>query len=136
MAKIHAGYSELRNAYKQHKRAARERNEPAEKLLYFYAVECGLKNVYLVRNRLRNTAEMPERLLSHDLWNLAKELRIPRSTLDSCPTQFRLHRDNNTNHPLANAHEAWRYGIIIRHADENSLVAWFDEIIEWLIGVI
>ncbi len=126
---IYAGISELRSAFHQHAVAGKHDSAASRQLLRFYAVECGLKSVYLQRNNLRTT-EQAEILWNHDLGNLAKELRLPASLAGQAPN-FHLRRDH-TCYPVSQAHQAWRYGVAINPGDEQILRRWLDQIHDWI----
>ena len=68
---IPAGMSELRSAFHRHTAAVGRNDSTSHQLLWFYAIECGLKSVYLRRRALPTTAQMPQELLgNHDLGRL------------------------------------------------------------------
>lgn len=129
---IPAGSSELRAAYHQHT----SRHLYSLHLLLFYAVECGLKSVYLRRNRLSNTDQIPRADLrgSHDLGRWVKELRLPASVA-SKGSRFRLERDGSAQ-TISRAHEAWRYGVRMNPDDERDLVSYLRAIHAWIKGAL
>lgn len=130
---IPAGWSELKGAFHQHISVAKNGASPSHNLLAFYAVECGIKSIYLKRNKLRTTENIrDERLMrSHDISLWVKELRLP-AAITGTNTGFHLHRDQQSAWSIARAHEVWRYGIIICPADESELVRWLDYIRQWV----
>lgn len=130
---IHARIGELRSAFRQHTIAGRRDDAAPCQLLRFYAVECGLKSVYLLQNNLRTT-EQAAVLWNHDLGSLAKELRLPANLANQTPS-FRLKWDD-TPYPVSQAHQAWRYGVAIRTGDEQTLRQWLDQIHSWIEGEI
>ncbi|MEQ8958736.1 MAG: hypothetical protein RLP02_12560, partial [Coleofasciculus sp. C2-GNP5-27] len=112
---IPAGVSELEQAFKNHLAAVGETKGTASYLLLFYATECGLKRIWLRRNKLRTTNQIQDpTLLSQDGHNLdrwRKELKIPASDSQIKATpHFRLKRDGS-NWDIEKAHQVWRYGI-------------------------
>ncbi|WP_157751746.1 hypothetical protein [Actinoplanes derwentensis] len=99
-------------------------------LLRFYAVECGLKAAILTRMSARSTAQLPDRLRSHDLRALALELRLsPAETRGISPCETR----DSAFQRLApsQVHEAWRYGARLSPTTEKAFVAGLDSLIEW-----
>jgi hypothetical protein len=128
MARIPAGTSELRNAFWQHG----QKDHPVSgHLLLFYAVECGLKSVYLRRNRLQTTDQIPQdQDRGHDLARWIKELRLPASVLSAGAT-FRLARDGSC-YGIEMAHQAWRYGVVVEGADEASLLEYLRNVQNWI----
>jgi hypothetical protein len=127
---IPAGSSELRAAYHQHT----SKHACSLYLLLFYAVECGLKSVYLRQNRLSNTDRIHRADLrgSHDLGGWIKELRLPAS-IATKGHPFRLERDGSA-HTISRAHEAWRYGVRMKPEDEENLVSFLRAIHGWIKG--
>jgi hypothetical protein len=127
---IAAGRSELRNAHWRH---SREDGSPQSKnLLLFYAVESGLKCVYLRRHTLKTTDMISDKRIAgtHDLRVLAKELRLPASLVGD--TYFHLHRSEQMTFPIKSAHQAWRYGIEIEKGDEEKLVKHLKNLRQWI----
>jgi len=131
---IHAGVSDLRQAFYAHRQVAHGRNGYSYYLLLFYAVECGLKWVWLKRQNLRRTDQIGnDTLLSQDGHNLVrwiKELRLPARLVGS-QTHFHL-ASGSTTWDVGNAHQAWRYGIRMHHEDEQALVAWLHSLCKWV----
>ncbi|WP_049718288.1 hypothetical protein [Streptomyces caatingaensis] len=119
-------------------RGSAEAINPAEDmatvcLLLFYAAECGLKERLLARRGLRDSSGIEP---THDLRRLAKELRLPRfvgehlDRLQSC----RLHPHVRGSVPMADLHQAWRYGAKLDAADEKhahealrTLITWCEQ---------
>ncbi|MFH1634010.1 MAG: hypothetical protein ABIG63_08350 [Chloroflexota bacterium] len=130
---IPAGRSELKKAFHQHTSVAENGASPSHNLLTFYAVECGIKSVYLKRNSLNTTKDIRDERLnkSHDLSLWVKILRLP-ATITGTNTVFYLRRDQQSAWSVARAHEAWRYGIAIRPDDEKRLVGWLVSIQQWV----
>jgi len=127
MAKIHAGFSELKASHLRLVAAANGCQGPPAYLLLFYAAECGLKSVYLRTNNFMTT----ERLIDfdHDLGILIKNLKLSATEIGGA-TSLRLSRDKNESCPPASAHQAWRYGVRINTADEDTFVEWLKRICE------
>lgn len=128
MARIPAGTTELRSAFWQH-----VRKDPASgHLLLFYAVECGLKSVYLRRNRLQRTDQIPPELQEkgHDLARWVKELRLPAAIVQA-GVEFRLTRDGS-RYRIEMAHQAWRYGVAMEEDDEAMLLEYLRNIQNWI----
>ena len=132
---IHAGISELQKAFRHHKNSSEECTAPSSYLLLFYAVECGLKSVYLYRNNLNTTDDIRDTALrqSHDLVNWVEKLNLSPS-MTRVNIDFHLKRDR---HPrpswqIARAHEAWRYGVVIDQNDETQLVNWLKQVAQWI----
>lgn len=127
MAKIHAGFSDLRASHVRLSAAARNSQGSPAHLLLFYAAECGLKCAHLRRLNLRTTEQLGD--VDHDLSSLIKDLNLPKSVLGGAPTLHLSRRQNEFCH-ASSAHQAWRYGVRIDAADEASFVTWLQRICE------
>lgn len=75
---IHAGYSELRKAFFTHSVNAKDDTSTSHNLLLFYAVESGLKSIYLSRTKLYTTKKIGDENLrnSHVLTVVDKRAKI------------------------------------------------------------
>ncbi|NER96801.1 MAG: hypothetical protein F6J86_23630 [Symploca sp. SIO1B1] len=131
---ISTGISQLRQAFNAHLCASEQSQGMASNLLLFYAAECGIKSIWLRRNRLRTTDDISDQtLLSKDGHNLdrwRKELRISASQVSEAP-HFRLARDSSSL-DVEKAHQAWRYGIRMNSQDEKDLVKWLENLCHWI----
>ncbi len=131
---IHAGFSELKKAFNGHSKNAEGGEDKSHYLLLFYAVESGLKSVYLREKRLNTTEKITDvnLLKSHDLDLWVKELRLPAFvTGQNQRPRFQLKRDKES-HAVARAHEAWRYYIEMVPRDQKTLTDWLKNIQGWI----
>lgn len=86
----------------------------AHRLLLFYAVECGLKAIWLKRQSRTLFDQSDIDRTGHDLREIVKDLRL--GTEYSLPEHFQLHAatHNGTSIPrngnISILHQAWRYG--------------------------
>lgn len=129
---IPAGRTELKKAFWHHKNSSEDCTSPSSYLLLFYAVECGLKSVYLYRTNLKTTDDIPDKLRqSHNLINWAEEMGLPPS-IASANTSFHLKKDRRRSWEIRRAHEAWRYGVVIDQNDETQLVNWLKQVAQWI----
>ncbi|MEX6779947.1 hypothetical protein [Limnospira fusiformis] len=132
--KIQVGVSDLRQAFHTHFQSAEQIKHISAYLLLFYAVECGLKSIFLKRNQLRTTAQIPDPTLlsesGHNLDRWVKELKISASTISQTPN-FHLAKGGSTLN-IEKAHQVWRYGIKIKPEDEKVLVEWLNSISQWI----
>ena len=55
-----AGVSELRQAFHTHLGASEQTKGISSHLLLFYAAECGIKSIWLRRNKLKTINDIPE----------------------------------------------------------------------------
>ncbi len=133
---IPVGFSELGKAFRMHDRVAVNANDASHYLLLFYAVECGLKSVYLRRNKLMEKNIINEMLLSrgHDLQAWVKELRLSAQLVGATSSfSFHLKKDGKDQpQPIKQAHQAWRYGALIDRKDEKMLINWLWKISDWI----
>lgn len=90
MARIHAGFSELKASHLYLAAAAKSGEGAPAHLLLFYAAECGLKYAHLRRNNFRTTEQLEA--VDHDLGLLLKKLNLSASAIGGAPT-LRLARD-------------------------------------------
>jgi hypothetical protein len=129
---ISSGYTELRKAYWDHTRIADSGKAESYYLLFFYGLECGLKSIYLRRNKIDRTDKISNEKLrrTHDLLTMIKELKLPAQIARSAPS-FRLARDG-TALQIESAHEVWRYGILIQADDLQYLLGWMQDIRNWI----
>jgi hypothetical protein len=128
MAKISVGYSEFRRAYRKH--SLFTGNSVSHFLILFYANECGLKS--LICSPPRNghkSKELEEAEQTHNLVNLLKLLRVPKSMFN--PPQVRLQRDGNIV-IVENVHQCWRYGIELNSLSEREFVEWLNKISNYI----
>ena len=125
MAKIHAGFSELKASHVRLVAAAKAGQGPPAHLLLFYAAECGLKYVHLRRNNFRTTEQLGN--TDHDLNLLIKNLNLSAAAIGGVPS-LHLSRDENEFCPPSSAHQAWRYGVRIDRGDEAQFVIWLARI--------
>lgn len=108
------------------------------RLLLFYAVECGLKAVWLRRNSrtVFGTADVDK--TGHNLRQLLKELRVS-SDLD-LPEGLQLDpiKISGTDSPRAGdiriLHQVWRYGGKCRTPTDQQCEAQLVRVLTWIQG--
>ncbi|NER38235.1 MAG: hypothetical protein F6J93_30480 [Oscillatoria sp. SIO1A7] len=132
--KIHVGVSQLRQAFNAHLVSAQRTQGISKRLLLFYAVECGLKSIFLRQRNLRTTNDIEDRtLLSEDGHNLARwinEVGVPEKELGE-PPFFHLAK-GGANLDTEKAHQVWRHGVGMNSRDERLLVEWLEKICDWI----
>jgi len=150
MAQIPTDYRKLQNAFRQHKLAVEKAGEVEEKdrapynLLLFYAVECGLKSIYLKRNGSPKKGTKPDSTpieeIGHDLILLAKKLGLAKrlakkpdlnhQKTEETELTFRSLRQGEISGPwgIKKIHEAWRYGVKIDYDDEQEIIKRLKEL--------
>jgi hypothetical protein len=109
-----------------------DHNEDSGALLLFYAAECALKAVYMLRNNLRHPDEsrgmaQPARSFVHNLVALATALNIPRSSVGAPPAVLLMR--TGVRGDISALHQAWRYGEKVN--ETRVLCAWLTSLIEW-----
>lgn len=129
---------ELERAWRALRQAAdvMPRQAP-HRLLVFYAVECGLKAVWLREQSkdLLDGADIDH--LGHDLNQLFKELHVG-SALAVLPTSVTLKplgrppRVRVRNGGVDALHQAWRYGMELQSPDESSVEQQLDRLNQWI----
>lgn len=129
---IHVGFSELSRAYREHIATATAGTSSTHYMILFYAVECGIKSIYLTRNRVNTTDKLPSHLSgTHDLDKWIRELRLPAFIANRAKVQFFLERDG-TSWSISEAHQVWRYGCKMNSTDEVAFVTWLNKINNWI----
>lgn len=134
--KIAPNYKQLKHAFNTNRSASETISGTSSYLLLFYAVECGLKSVWLKRSQRhqKKSKTQDNSLLfkyGHrlDLW--VKELRISSKEVGT-PANFYLDGDRSTILDIGKVHQVWRYGIKIEAKDEQKLVEWLQNICNWI----
>jgi len=133
--RIPVGRNELGKAFRKHYQVGQDDDEnPSHILLLFYAVECGLKSLYLRDKRFSTTEDITDIDLTnagHNLMIWSKALKLPASLPGNKDINFRLRKDGK-QWPISKAHQAWRYGALIDRDDEKRLVEWLKNVCEQL----
>jgi hypothetical protein len=143
---VHASRDNLRQAFHRHHCAFQSTTDACSYLLLFYAVECGLKSIWLKQKNLTGTDRIQDQtLLSKDGHNFAvwiKEIRLPKSVVgelfnnkgNPLPLQtptFRL-ASGGAHLDTGKAHQVWRYGIPVDSQDQKALVEWLEKVCIWI----
>ncbi|MBD2295853.1 hypothetical protein H6G06_20845 [Anabaena sphaerica FACHB-251] len=139
---VPASIHELKTAFQIHLGIikAQEHQSISSHLLIFYAVECGLKRIWLIRRGLKGTDEIHDQTMltkdGHNLGRWVKELRLPATIIGKYPDydkipRFHLAKDGSI-HDLKQSHQVWRYGIEIKPEDESNLVEWLKSVCSWI----
>lgn len=117
--------------------AGNARHNP-HRLLLFYAVECGLKVVWLKRqNRSLFDREDIDKT-GHNLRQVLKELKVGVEL--SLPENLMLHpiTQNGAQRPRAGdisiLHQAWRYGGKCATPNDNDCEHQLEQVLNWIQG--
>lgn len=127
---------QLKHAFNTHLNTSKKISGTSSYLLLFYAVECGLKSIWLERkkryqNKYKNQDNSLLLKYGHTLELWVKELRISAKEVGEAPN-FHLDGDRSTILDISKAHQVWRYGIKIEAEDEQKLVEWLQNICNWI----
>lgn len=129
---------ELARAWRHlHQAACVTPRQAPHRLLVFYAVECGLKAVWLRRQAREVLEGVDIDHLGHDLNQLFTELRIGHS-LTSLPATITLKplgkspRVRGRSGGVDVLHQAWRYGVEVQTPDDTLLEQKLDELNLWI----
>lgn len=118
--------------------------ENPHRLLLFYAVECGLKVVWLKRNSRTIFEKEDIEKVGHDLRKLLKDLRVggnmlPSANVDLEEINSPCQDKRNSNHRHRNAtfsdlHQIWRYGGKCKFNLDECHERKLEEILVWIEG--
>lgn len=133
---------ELRNAWRELSAvampaAASTRKNP-HRLLLFYAVECGLKAVWLKRHSRSLFDREDIDKTGHDLRQLLKELKVGAEL--SLPENLQLKpvtRDGAQkprNGDISILHQAWRYGGSCTAPTDSDCEHQLQQVLTWIQG--
>lgn len=118
--------------------AGGERKNP-HRLLLFYAVECGLKAVWLKRQNRTLFEQEDIDKTGHDLRKVLKDLNIGSSL--SLPEDISLgpaKRDNHQSLPrngkISILHQAWRYGGKCKTPNDQDCEVQLLKVLDWIKG--
>jgi hypothetical protein len=115
-------------------------------LVRFYATESGLKYLLSTKAKILHKHQMKDgdetgretiESYGHDLNAMAKRLRVPARYGKYLTNIFTLsggHKENGRVQPfpIAQAHEAWRYGLAIVPAHQADLEESLQRLMEWI----
>lgn len=133
---------ELKRAWRELYEAAspligRVRINP-HRLLLFYAVECGLKAVWLKRQNRSVFDDEDIEKTGHDLRYILKELKVGARLTLSQNLQLQPMTQNGVNRPrngsISMLHQAWRYGGKCVVPDDNDCEIQLEQIMTWIQG--
>ncbi len=125
----------LRDLLEASRPASGCRRESPHRLLMFYAVECGLKAVWLKR-QCRSLFEHDDiKKTGHDLRKTLRDLR-PGKTLE-LPKDVQLQPLSNGSErkgDISILHQAWRYGGVCKTPSDAELEAQLEKVLDWIRG--
>ncbi len=127
---VHVTRKEIEEAFNSHRKKSATSSGKfgmTDKMLLFYAVECGLKALYMDKNKLKWTGQMNNSRESvsdfrHNLNDLMKKLKwnykIPKINID---------KNQIENDDL---HQAWRYGKSLDEKQEKRCIEILSKILK------
>ncbi|HBO3409193.1 hypothetical protein ACIUV6_06025 [Pseudomonas aeruginosa] len=109
-----------------------------QRLLLFYAVECGLKAVWLKRNRRDLFDREDIERAGHNLRQVLKDLKVGAELSLPENLQLRPVTQNGTQHPrngdISILHQAWRYGGECTAPTDNDCEYRLEQVLNWIQG--
>ncbi|MEO5329055.1 MAG: hypothetical protein H7829_12525 [Magnetococcus sp. THC-1_WYH] len=119
----------LEDAWKRHKRGEGMQglSEPSGHMLFFYAVECGLKHLLVRKNKMRNCPKSGKSLFyQHDLGRILREIEPSAAEVRQIPSNLRLTLGTGPlrHTDFSDVHLAWRYGLTIDPDEEKKILDW------------
>jgi hypothetical protein len=131
---------ELERAWRQLRLAADVTPRQAPHLLLvFYAVECGLKAVWLLRQAKPVLEGQDIDRLGHDLGELLKDL-LPGRSVEPLPARLELKplgkppSERTRSGGIDVLHQAWRYGVELSNPPERVIAQQLDCVNRWIDG--
>jgi len=110
----------------------------SHRLLLFYAVECGLKAVWLKRQNRDLFERVDIDRTGHNLRQMLKDLKV--GTELSLPENLQLTpvSQNGTELPrngdISILHQAWRYGAACRTPQDDACEHQLEQVLSWIQG--
>ena len=132
---------ELKRSFRELDSVASPVGQPrgdSHRLLLFYAVECGLKAVWLRRQNRRLFEHTDIAKTGHDLRCLLKELRVSANLHP--PQQYTLNSVSQNNQDIARRgditilHQVWRYGGQLAEPTAEVCEQALVKILDWVKG--
>ena len=127
----------LQQAWKAHKRGDRLDGlaEASSRLLFFYAIECGLKYLLLrERKRTRCPPAGQGLFYEHDLTRILHALGATAAAVGQPPTHLRLVlKAGRKNYaPSLDVLFAWRYGVEIDAQNAQAIMIWLRRVDDFI----
>lgn len=106
------------------------------RLLRFYALECGLKAMFMQRYKLKTTADRTSASkrsaseFKHNIDQIIRHIGIPPARLAHVPTA--MHNSEGHAVPVSELHQAWRYGATVVAPDAAD--QWLSDGVAYVMG--
>lgn len=105
------------------------------RLLMFYAVECGLKAVWLKRQRRSLFEHDDIQQTGHDLRQILKSLGVGAALGLPKVVQLKpLSNGSERKGDISILHQAWRYGGVCKTPSDAELEAQLEKVLDWIRG--
>lgn len=134
---------ELTRAWRQLRQTAlllaKQRRNNAHRLLLFYAVECGLKAVWLKRKSQTLFTKEDIQQTGHDLSRTLDQLKAGKELNLLQHVQLPEVRDRHNQAILRHGgieilHQAWRYGAECKLPNDTACEQQLEQVLEWING--
>lgn len=133
---------ELRKAWRELSAAADapqgKARQNAHRLLLFYAVECGLKAIWLKRQGRTIFSAEDISKTGHNLHKLLKELRASAELALDMPLKLSNATDNQLPRPrncgFNELHQVWRYGAQCQTPTDEDCEHQLQKVLQWICG--
>lgn len=127
---------ELSRAWRNLRRTANaEKRNNTHRLLLFYAIECGLKAVWLKRQSKTLFDGAAIDRFGHDLSKIVTDLRLGH-TLNLLPASVQLSAVNSGQIPRAGGldaiHQVWRYGGQLSVPTDEEMETRLENMAQWI----
>jgi len=134
---------ELKRAWRQLKKTSMPHTdgerENAHRLLLFYAVECGLKAVWLKRRNQTLFTDDDVKQTGHDLAKILTRLRAGHHV--RLPDNIQLAsvksghgNEHQRNCNMESLHQVWRYGGTSQSPTDKQCEEQLEQIVNWING--
>ncbi|WP_130472445.1 hypothetical protein [Candidatus Magnetaquicoccus inordinatus] len=128
---------DLRDSWKNFRKYSPDQyKDRAFYLLYFYAIECGLKYILIKNQNLQHCPEKGDDFFSHNLAKILRKIDPNASEIKDFPKNLSLQLplSGSINHnQFYDIHLAWRYGWKVIPQNEKAIIEWLkklDELID------
>lgn len=107
------------------------------RLLLFYAVECGLKAVWLKRKQKTLFEDADIQATGHDLGKILSALRAGRqlsAQIQMKPVAVQGKQTRPRNGGIDILHQAWRYGGTCQQPTDAACERQLEQVLDWING--
>ena len=124
--------SQLRNAFKAHQKVYQnDKDNPSCQLLLFYAVETGLKSLFLEKRKYRTTLDFQKAFGENKKYGHGHKILKWISELKIAASHIAVFSDDESD-PIENVHEKLRYGSTLSGNIGKNQIAYLRSIATYL----